>query len=115
VICPTCPAHKTKKYFALSEIKIVVSFDHPAPSEQGTYAQSSRNVVLDAMDANALPDEQRECGGQCRVVLIPRRWDQVGKMIRRRRWLQGPVHRGERGISRKTIAQGMPDRSACLW
>jgi hypothetical protein len=32
------------------------------------------------------------------------------KMIRRRRWLKSPVHRGEREISRKTIAQGMSDR-----
>ena len=28
--------------------------------------------------------------------------------FRGRRWLQSPVHRGERGISRNTVAQGMP-------
>ena len=26
----------------------------------------------------------------------------------RRRWLKSPAHRGDHGISRKTIAQGMP-------
>jgi hypothetical protein len=26
-----------------------------------------------------------------------------------------PDHRGERGISRKAIAQGMPGVPACLW
>ena len=26
-----------------------------------------------------------------------------------------PDHQGERGVSRKTIAQGMPDRLADLW
>ena len=26
------------------------------------------------------------------------------------RWLTSPTHRGERGVSRNTIAQGVPDR-----
>ena len=33
----------------------------------------------------------------------------LSMMIDKRRWLQSPVHRGERGISRKTMAQGVPD------
>jgi hypothetical protein len=32
----------------------------------------------------------------------------LAKTFARRRWLQSPVHRGERAISVKTIAQGMP-------
>jgi hypothetical protein len=32
------------------------------------------------------------------------------EMINRRRWLSSPIHRGERGVSRKAIAQGVPDR-----
>jgi hypothetical protein len=32
----------------------------------------------DAMDAKALLDEQRGCGRRSRVVLMPRRWHQVG-------------------------------------
>jgi hypothetical protein len=35
------------------------------------------NVVRDAMDVLAPPDERRKCGRQSRVVLIPRRWDQA--------------------------------------
>jgi hypothetical protein len=33
--------------------------------------------MRDAMDAFVLPDEQSKRGWQSRVVLIPRRWDQV--------------------------------------
>jgi hypothetical protein len=31
------------------------------------------------------------------------------EMIDRRRWLSSPIHRGERGVSRKAIAQGVPE------
>jgi len=55
-----------------------------------------------------------------RVVLIPRRWDQalsicdfgLAAETRRsimRRGLTSPVPRGERGVSRKAIAQGVPE------
>ena len=59
------------------------------------------------------------CVRSSRVVLSPRRWGQVlsirdfglaaetRRSIRRRR-LKSPVLRGERGVSRKAIAQGMP-------
>ena len=42
---------------------------------------------------------------QRRVVLTPHGW--------RRRWQQYMAHRGERVISRKAIAQGMPDVLRC--
>jgi hypothetical protein len=32
------------------------------------------------------------------------------KRFAQRRWLKSPIHRGERGVSRKAIAQGMPER-----
>ena len=35
--------------------------------------------------------------------------------IRKRRGLTSPIPRGERGVSRKAIAQGVPDVSANLW
>ena len=35
--------------------------------------------------------------------------------IARRRGLTSPVPRGEHGVSRKPIAQGMPDVSVNLW
>jgi hypothetical protein len=34
------------------------------------------------------------------------------KRFAQRRWLKSPTHRGERGVSRKAIAQGVPDVSA---
>jgi hypothetical protein len=54
-----------------------------------------------------------------RVVLSPRRWCQVCAMAmstlradtpRRRRGLTSPIPRGERGVSRKAIAQGVSER-----
>ena len=55
--------------------------------------------------------ERYRCGRRRRVVLIPRRWDQVLRdEFAGRRRLASPVLRGERAISRNTIAQGVPDR-----
>src|SRR6476469_7049375 len=50
-------------------------------------------------------NERRGCVRQRRVVLTPHGW--------RRRWQQCMAHRGERVISRKAIAQGMPDVLRC--
>ena len=49
--------------------------------------------------------ERRGSVRQRRVVLTPRSW--------RLRWQQCKAHRGERVISRKAIAQGMPDVLRC--
>jgi hypothetical protein len=54
-------------------------------------------------------------GRRRRVVLISRRWDQaVRRRFAGRRGLTSPVPRGERAISRNTIAQGMPVVPAAL-
>ena len=45
----------------------------------------------------------------------PRRWGQVADESARRWGLKSPVPQGERGVSRKAIAQGVPDVSACLY
>ena len=50
-------------------------------------------------------DERRESVRQRCVVLTPRSW--------RLRWQQYKAHRGEHVISRKAIAQGMPDVLRC--
>jgi hypothetical protein len=48
-------------------------------------------------------------GRQNRVVLTPRRWRQVcGRQLPQATVARKPGHRGERVISRKTIAQGRP-------
>ena len=39
----------------------------------------------------------------------------LAMMIAGRWWQQSPAHQGEREVSRKTIAQGMPECSAYLW
>jgi len=53
----------------------------------------------------------RQCVRRSRVVLTPRRWRQVfGKLtLLRATVTKKPGHRGEREISRKTIAQGRPE------
>ena len=47
---------------------------------------------------------------------MPRCWRQAGGQSRQRRWQKSSVHRGERIISRKAIAQGMSDvlRFTCM-
>ena len=61
------------------------------------------------MDAVVPQDVRRSRVRSSRVVPIPRRWDQVlstvvdGAMVARK-----PGHQGERGVSRKAIAQGVP-------
>jgi hypothetical protein len=58
-----------------------------------------------------VPDDGAARGRQSRVVLAPRRWCQVREAIRGRRWLTSPAHRGDHGVTVKTIAQGMPGQS----
>ena len=69
------------------------------------------NAERDAVDAEALLDEQRGCGRRRRVVLTPRRWRQVleKQSFSGAKVANKPGHLGERVISRKTIAQGRPD------
>src|SRR5579872_5392341 len=55
------------------------------------------------------PTSDCRCGRQRRVVLAPRRWGQVA--LRAATVARKPGHRGEHAISRKTVVQGMPDRS----
>ena len=70
------------------------------------------------MDANVPKDERHICVRQSRVVLAPRRWRQVREMLRITLTMvaRKPGHQGEPGISRKAIAQGMPDclRFTCM-
>jgi len=68
----------------------------------------------DAVDAAAQPDERRLCGRRSRVVLMPRRWHQVGdnaRALRLRRWQTSPVTGESTKETVKTIARGMPGES----
>jgi hypothetical protein len=103
-----------KKYFRFTETKILLCSLHPAPIEEGR-SRTSRTRGGDAVDADALTDERRNRGRRSRVVPTPRRWRQV--LPRLQRPVQGDggnqalAHRGERGVSRSTIAQGRPECS----
>jgi hypothetical protein len=57
-------------------------------------------------------DERRLSVRQNRVVLTPRRWRQVCGFNLQMTVTNKPDHRGERGISRRAITQGMPGASA---
>jgi hypothetical protein len=102
--------HQKYFCFAVGQIKSTTPAVHPTKGRIAIVTDAG----LDAVDAEARFDEARQRGRQSRVVLTPRRWRQVLK----RQSLSGatvarkPGHRGERGISRKTIAQGRPDASA---
>jgi hypothetical protein len=68
------------------------------------------NAGRDAMDADALLDEQRvkrtakSCGPDASTLAF-----KLTRVISQATVTTKPDHRGERGISRKTIARGMPD------
>jgi hypothetical protein len=61
------------------------------------------------MDAAARMTTRAARVRQNRVVLISRRWDQARGLFSRATVTKKPGHRGERAISRKTIAQGKPE------
>ena len=56
--------------------------------------------------AKAASRTAKTCGPD--PPMLPRCWGQACWMISKRRWLSKPGHRGERVISRRAIAQGMP-------
>ena len=70
------------------------------------------------MDAFLPQDVRRNAYGQAVWFRSPDAGIKFAEMIGKRWWLKSPAHQGERGVSRKAIAQGMPDCSALpddLW
>src|SRR5205809_6820221 len=65
------------------------------------------------MDARAATDVCGLSVRRSRVVLTPRCWRQVGGRYPAGDGGKRAVHRGERAISRKAIAQGRPECSRC--
>ena len=81
-----CPAGGLRKFLSTPSAKNIslrrllksALLIPPSRLEQRGASRSSRTLVRDAMDAAATQDERR-CGGRrSRVVLMPRRWHQVG-------------------------------------
>ena len=104
-----------EKYFALSLAQIS-SILAPSHASEGRL-ENVTDAGWDAVDAKAALDGRRRSGRQNRVVLTPRRWRQVfaGSNSPKMTGAKEPGPRGERDISRKTIAQGRPDVSANPW
>jgi len=107
---------------SLRKTEIVYTVRHPG-SARGADA-SSRALRRDAMDACGSPDERHPGGRPRRVVLVPRRWDQVsrdgdvGPSDPTRRDCREATEAIKPGIPRraryrplKPIAQGRPGRS----
>src|SRR5438874_4343076 len=65
------------------------------------------------MDARAATDVCGLSVRRSRVVLTPRCWRQAGGKCPAGDGGKRAVHRGERAISRKAIAQGRPECSRC--
>jgi hypothetical protein len=83
---------------------------HPASSKRGA-SRSSRTLGAGCGGRVGAPDERSRYGRQSRVVLAPRRWCQARERLTKHSRVTGarqPGPRGERGISRNTIAQGRP-------
>jgi hypothetical protein len=65
------------------------------------------------MDASSVQDEARSMRRRNRAVPIPRRWDQALRGERKATVARKPGTPRRSRISRKTIAQGMPDCLGC--
>jgi hypothetical protein len=117
----TCPALRGKIFRFSSPANQLLLSCRPVPKEGtsavvtnvGAGCGGRNSVVARLMRA----DERRWCVRRSRVVLTPRRWRQVcGRRCRpsrarhaaQARVARTPGRPGEREISRKTIAQGMP-------
>ena len=73
---------------------------------RGAFRDRHERWARDAMDAGASPDERRQRGRRSRVVLMPRRWHQVGGAIRQRWWQESPITRESAKEAVKTNRAG---------
>ena len=131
---------RTKNIPLRAHPKSPLQLRHPAPT-RGAYrdrhgrwvrgavaaARRARNKSLQgelAHERRPRADERRDCGRQSRVVLAPVAGVKPAEMLRAQPGFakifnppateaKGIRLRGEHGISRKSIAQGMPGCSGC--
>src|ERR1700676_3770939 len=106
VICPSCQSVAVG--FIDSDPKSAIHPCRPVP--QRGVSRSSRTRGGMRWTQAALLTRALSCGRRSRVVLTSRRWCQVGGRPLMT-VANKPGRRGERGISRKTIARGMPGDS----
>ena len=112
LFCPTSQARRAK-IFLFTKIGTRV-YSLPSRPHEGRNA-SSRFVVRAAMDAHLPQDVRQGRVRSSRVVLIPRRWDQANRDDLLAMGARKPGTPGRARSSRKAIAQGVPDVSACLY
>jgi len=92
--------------------RLVETSLEPAPSDppEGRIAIVT-DAGSDAMDAGGALTKALRRGRRSRVVLMPRRWHQVGGVFRRRRWQESPITGESAKEAVKTIAQETPGES----
>ena len=105
-----CPAPFAKIFRFRRRANHLYRLAHPVPTRGAFRERQERGAGCSGRDGFALTSEAC-CGRQSRVVLAPRRWCQVCGAIHGRRWLTSPAHRGDHGVTVKTIARGMPGDS----
>jgi hypothetical protein len=111
-------ALKCRRPFACVVGQIKGIFPRVPRPIRGAYRDRHGRWVRDAMDATRAPDESVCRGRRSRGVLIPRRWYQLLKKLTLLRGDGGKKARFTGETTKetvKTIAQGMPARSANLW
>ena len=94
---------------AISEKRNVCFNPTTSPQHEGRFGQSSRHVGRDAMDAAAREMMRAGAYGQVVWFWLPDAGVKFAEYFRIRWWLKSPAHQEERGVSRKAIAQGVPD------
>jgi hypothetical protein len=91
-ICVSTPVSKNILLRVLVEAALLIPPSHPSEGRIAIVTDAGRDAVdAAAPGAHQRADEWRNCGRQSRVVLTPRRWRQVGGLIRKRRWQESPV------------------------
>ena len=96
-----------QKYFCFRNKEIMIKRSHPALTKEALRHRHETwcgmRWTLLVRQANALRRTVKPCGPDSPML---------GSSLPtgRRRGLTSPVPRGERGVSRKAIAQGVPDR-----
>jgi hypothetical protein len=85
-----CPVQSSPQKYSAGPVGQIRGTGLRVLSHRGALANVI-NAGMDAVDAEALLDAQRGCGRRSRVVLMSRRWHQVGGNIRQRRWQESPV------------------------
>ena len=84
-------------------------------THRGAFRDRHERWVRDAMDALAPLTNAANADGKSLWSRSPDAGIKLAEGTRRATVAKKPGHRGERAISRKTIARGMPDVSAYLW